>query len=324
MQNYIIRRILISIPILFFITIFIFILIEMAPGDPIAAMLMGDEQFQMQIDDYERMMEIQRRRLGLDQPPHVRYFLWIQQLMRGNLGNSLIYEDSVMEMIAPRILPTMLIMSIALVISTVVGVIVGCISAIRQYSVLDYSSTIVSFIGISVPNFFLALLFIYIFSLVLGIFPSRGMYNIREGITFAGVARHAVLPSLVLSWDMMAHNLRYTRSSMLDVIKQDYIQTARSKGLSERIVMYKHAFRNAMLPVITILGLRLQMLFGGSVIIETVFSWPGLGRLAIDAVYNKDYPVIMAFNLIIAVIVLFSNLLTDIIYSFIDPRIKYD
>lgn len=324
MSNYIIRRILISIPILFIVTVIIFTLIELAPGDPIAAMLMGDEQFQMQIEDYEQMMEIQRRRLGLDQPPYIRYFRWLQQLFRLNLGNSLIYEETVLEMIAPRILPTILIMATAIIFSTLIGIIIGSISAVKQYSILDYSSTVISFLGISVPNFFLALLFIYIFSLRMGWLPSRGMYNIREGITVMGVARHMILPALVLSWDMMAHNIRYTRSAMLDVIKQDYINTARSKGLSERVVMFKHAFRNAMLPVVTIIGLRLQMLFGGSVIIETVFSWPGLGRLAIEAVYNKDYPVIMAFNLIIAIIVLLSNLLIDIVYSFIDPRIKYD
>ena len=227
-------------------------------------------------------------------------------------------------MISDRIGGTLLIMGIALLESSVLGIIVGIISAVWQYSLVDYLGTFFSFTGVSMPSFFIALLFIYMFSLRLGWFPAAGMYDPGQEPTFLTLLYHAFLPSLVLGWDSMANITRYTRSEVLETIRQDYVTTARAKGLAEGIVIGKHVLRNALLPVVTIIGLRIPWLIGGAVIVETVFAWPGLGRMSVNAVYNKDYPVIMSFNLLIAVGVLVTNLLTDISYGIIDPRVRYE
>lgn len=325
MGGYIVRRLLIAIPVLFIVTVIVFLLVELAPGDPITAMLVGEDMLYVQGSlDRDAFVEAQKERLGLNAPPWVRYGRWLGGVLRGQLGHSILWEESVSSLIMERIPRTLLLMGIALTLSTIVGVLIGFVSAVRRYSWLDHFATLLSFGGISIPNFFLALILIYVFALTLKWLPTSGMYTIGRPESFADLLTHAVLPSLVLGWDTTANLVRYTRAGVLQVLREDYVQTARAKGLSEWSVLGRHVFRNALLPVVTILGVRLPSIIGGSVIVETVFAWPGLGKLAVDAVYNKDYPIIMGFNLMMAVAVLGANLMTDVVYAFVDPRIRYD
>lgn len=324
MASYIIRRVIISVPVLFLVTVVIFVFVDLSPGSPIVAMLTGEEMLTVNSSSQQEFIAAQKERLGLNAPAPIRYLKWLSGVIRGKLGVSLIYSESVSKMISDRIGGTLLIMGIALLESSVLGMIVGIISAVWQYSLVDYLGTFFSFTGVSMPSFFIALLFIYMFSLKLGWFPVAGMYDPGQEPAPLTLLYHAFLPSLVLGWDSMANITRYTRSEVLETIRQDYVTTARAKGLAEGIVIGKHVLRNALLPVVTIIGLRIPWLIGGAVIVETVFAWPGLGRMSVNAVYNKDYPVIMSFNLLIAVGVLVTNLLTDISYGIIDPRVRYE
>ncbi|HAF70264.1 MAG: ABC-type dipeptide/oligopeptide/nickel transport system, permease component [Acetothermia bacterium 64_32] len=323
MLNYVIRRLLLAVVVLIIVTIGIFMLIEISPGDPVAMMLTGQEMLLVTASKQQEFIEAQRERLGLNVPAPIRYVKWLAGVSKGQLGFSMIYSEPVTKMIGERVGPTLLLMGIALFISAVFGVLIGIISGVWQYSVVDYVSTLFSFAGISVPSFFLALIIIYLFALRLHWFPAAGMYTIGGPGGLSDLLWHACLPSTVLAWDNMANLVRYTRSAILETIKAEYVTAARAKGLSEKRVILLHVLRNALIPVVTIIGLRIPYFFGGAVIIETVFAWPGLGRLLVEAVYSKDYPVILGLNLIIALAVLLTNLLVDLSYAFIDPRIKY-
>lgn len=319
MGQYLLRRLLISIPVLLGITIATFAIINKAPGDPIdslvspeAAAALGPEWAKQQ-----------REALGLNKPLPVRYVLWAGEVLKGNLGYSLKDRQPINQKIAERIWPTLKLMSMALLISLLIAIPLGIISAIRQYSWIDYLSTILGFTAVSIPSFFLALAAIYLLSLKLKWLPSSGMYTVGGQASFFDSFSHLILPATVLGLAEAAPLIRYTRSSMLEVIRQDYVNTARAKGLHERTVIWRHALRNALIPLITIVALNLPRLLGGTVIIEAVFAWPGMGTLAITAVQSRDYPIIMAINLITAIMILISNLLADLIYAIVDPRIKY-
>ena len=318
MIRYIIRRLLISIPVLFGITVIIFVLANLMPGDAVTAMVTDEAPISGQA------LEARRAQLGLDQPMPVRYVIWVQQLLRGNLGYSFVTSVSIGATIAKRVPATLELMGVSLLFSNHIGVNLGIVSAIKQYSLLDYVLTILGFAGLSVPVFFLGMLLIYIFALRLGWFPTSGMRTAGEPFSLQDNLRHLVLPALSLGVLRTAVFLRYTRASMLDVLQSDYITTARGKGLTENLVIIRHAMRNALIPIITIVGLNLPVLFAGAVIIETVFQWPGMGLLYITAVRQRDYPMIMGLGLIFAIVVLMSNLLTDITYAFADPRIRYE
>lgn len=318
MAQYIIRRILMAIPILIGITIINFLLINLAPGDPLDALI--DPNAAVNAGAQEQL----REEMGLNKPLIVRYGIWLKELLTGNLGYSYVKNVPVTERIMARLPATLLLTVTALIISIVVGIPLGMLSAMKQYSPLDYSFTFLAFAGISVPNFFLALGAIYIFSLTLHWLPPFGMVSLRTDLPrWLDILRHLILPASVLALATTGSLIRYARTSLLEVKGMDYITTARSKGLRERKVLYSHAFRNALIPLITVIGLRLPALFGGSVIIETVFSWPGIGQLAIESITDRDYPQIMALLLITAVLVLFANLVTDIVYAYADPRIRY-
>jgi peptide/nickel transport system permease protein len=253
----------------------------------------------------------------------VRYVLWLKEVARGNLGFSYKDRQPINQKIRERIGPTLKLMGTALLLSLIIAVPLGVLSAIRQYSFLDYFATVSGFTAISIPSFFLSLAAIYIFALKLNWLPSSGMTTVGQPATFGDGAKHLILPALVLGLAEAAPLIRYTRSSMLEVIRQDYVTTARAKGLREGAVIWRHALRNALIPLVTIIALNLPRLLGGTVIIEAIFAWPGMGTLAITAVQARDYPVIMAINLITAFLILGSNLLADVIYAVIDPRIKY-
>ena len=226
------------------------------------------------------------------------------------------------EIVGERMFATLELTSSALVISTILGTLFGIISALRQYSFYDYGLSIVSLFGISIPTFFFALVALYIFSLKLHLIPSFGMYRADQGFTILSNLHHLAMPAFILSIDSMAGNTRYARTAMLEVLKADYVTTARAKGLAEYVVIGRHAFRNALLPMITISTLRLPGLIGGAVLIEVMFSWPGMGLLSIEAIFKRDYPILMGLTFFSATLVLYANLLADILYAFADPRIR--
>jgi peptide/nickel transport system permease protein len=309
----------ISVPVVLGITVATYVIVNLAPGDPVSALIDPASAATLGPD----FIEHQKEALGLNQPLPVRYVLWLKEIAGGNLGFSLVDRQPIVNKIVERIWPTVRLMLTALTVAVVVAIPVGVLSALRQYSMLDYVVTVGGFAAISLPSFFLALVAIYVFALKLGWLPTAGMVTVGEAPSLVDSLRHLVLPALVLGLAEAAPLIRYTRSSLLEVIRQDYVTVARAKGLNERIVIYRHALRNTLIPLVTVIALSLPRLFGGVVIVEAVFAWPGMGTLAIGAVANRDYPLIMAINLISAVIILLSNLLADIAYAFIDPRIKY-
>lgn len=319
MGKYILRRLIISVPVIFGITIVVYLLINLAPGDPVTAMI--DPQQAMAMGP--GWVEQQREQLGLDQPLPVRYGIWLKEAVQGNLGYSFVDRQPVVDKIQARIWPTVKLMLTAELIALVVGLPIGVMSALKQYSVTDYLATIFAFAAISIPSFFLALGAMYVFSVQLGWLPTAGMSTIGGTSSLLDSLHHLVLPAVILGLAQAPPLIRYARSSMLETLRQDYIQTARAKGLRERIVISRHALRNASIPLVTVVALDLPRLLGGTIIIEQVFAWPGMGTLAITAVQGQDYPVIMAINLISAVLILSSNLLADVMYAVIDPRIKY-
>jgi peptide/nickel transport system permease protein len=315
MRAFIIRRLLIALPVTLLITLIMFVIINLAPGDPID-MFVGQQG--LKLDEIERI----RTSLGLNEPIYVRYVKWLGQLFQGNLGYSYLDNQPVIHRLAERLVPTFSLMIFVIILSHAVALPIGVLSAIRQYSWLDYLATGIAFFGVSFPNFFAGLVAIYVFSLSLGWLPTGGLETIGAGFSVADRVYHLLLPGMVLAFREMGVLVRYTRSSMLDVIRQDYVRTARAAGLSEWSVTFRHALRNALLPLITMLGLMIPRLFAGVVIIEQIFQWPGMGRLAIEAILSRDYPVLMGLTLSSAVAVLLGNLLADILYAMADPRIR--
>ena len=323
LRTYIIRRILVVIPIFLLISIIIFFMVHAAPGDP-ARILVG-ERSRIRPEVREEWM----RRLGLDQPVPVQYILWLGRLLQGNLGYSFQNNKPVTQAIGERVQLTLELMLVAEIISVMIGVVLGVIAAVKHYSVIDGLTSLVALIGYSTPNFWLAMMLILVFALQLRWFPPGGTQTL--GITFATPLhslvdhlKHLVLPVSVLVLVWTAYLFRMVRTSMLEVLGQDYITTARAKGLKERIVIYKHALRNALLPVITYEGYSVGYLFAGAVVIEYVFNWFGLGSFIVDMTILRDYPSVIGIAVVIAVMVLMANLAADIAYAFADPRIRYD
>lgn len=313
MGKYILKRILIAIPVLIGITLIDYAIMCLA-GSPLE-MLKGPR-----ISD--AALQAKEIAAGLDKPLIVQYFVWLFQLLQGNLGYSMKSYEPVSAMIGSHIGPTLLLMGASLALSLLIAVPAGIYSAVKQYSKGDYAVVTASFIGSSIPSFFLALILIYIFTVKLGILPSGGMNTLGMDGSVADTIRHMVLPVTVLAVSLAGSNIRYIRSSFLEILQQDYLRTARAKGIGYKRVIWKHAMRNALLPIVTVIGMQIPMLFGGAVIIEQVFSWPGLGLMTMTAIMGRDYPVIMGVCLLSAVVVLVSNLITDILYALVDPMIQ--
>jgi peptide/nickel transport system permease protein len=270
------------------------------------------------------MRRIITLRYGLDQPLPVRYVRWFVEAMQGNLGYKLGGVGlPVLDTVMRGLGASLLLMGTALLIGIFVGIPLGMLSALRQYSKLDYALTGVAFLGISIPSFMLGLLGLYIFGLTIRIFPIGGMVTAGQPFSLPDLISHLALPALILGVAYVAILMRYTRSAMLEVLGSLYITTADAKGLPPRIVITRHALRNALIPIVTIIGLSLPELVGGAVIIETVFSWPGLGSMMVEAVTGRDYPMIMGLSLVVAIFVLIANLVTDVAYAVVDPRIRY-
>ncbi len=319
MLKYIARRLLLSIPVIIGITILSFIIMKLSPGDPLANFINPS----ISMED----LEVSREALGLNDPLFVQYFKWIGQVVRGNFGYTYSGNHSISGLILERLPNTIILTLSAFVLSFVLGIPIGVIAAVRKNTRVDYGLTFFSLVGVAIPSFFFGLLVIYLFALVLGLFPSGGMINIRAGYTgyayFTDVLHHLILPAIVLSLGNIASVSRFTRSNMLDVLKEDYIRTAKAKGLRNKAIVYKHAFRNALIPVVTIFGLSIPFLFSGAYITESIFNWPGMGQLGITAIQNREYGIIMALNLITATLVLLGNLTSDILYAIVDPRIRH-
>lgn len=314
MYRYIIKRILIAIPVLIGITMIDFLIMNMV-GSPLE-MLQGARISQ-------EALEVKKVALGLDQPVYLQYLSWLKQLLQGNLGYSIKNYQPVSKMIATYIGPTLLLMTTSLIVSMLIAIPAGIYSAVRQYSIGDYSIVTLSFLGSSVPSFFLALILIYIFTIKLGWLPSSGMGTLGMKQNVLDVIRHMVMPVIVLAVSMAGTNIRYVRSAMLEILQQEYLRAAKAKGIGRFLVINKHALRNALIPIVTVLGMHIPVLFGGAIIVEQVFRWPGLGLMTMSAIINRDYPVIMGVCLMSAMVVLLANLITDILYALVDPTIKY-
>lgn len=321
MKNYILRRLLQMIPVFFGIILIMFIIVEAAPGDVVSGMI--DPKMTP-----EQKAEL-REKLNPDLPVYQKFFSWVGELFKGNLGYSAKHKRPVTEVIGMLIGPTFKLAIISMIIAILIGVPAGIISATRQYSKTDYALTIFSLIGISLPSFFFGLLLIKIFAVDLQWFP---VFGLRDPLLssadwwtrFIDSVRHLVLPCTVLGLSSAATFMRYTRSSMLEVIKQDYIRTARAKGLKEKVVIYRHAFRNAMIPIITLIGFWIPSLLSGAIMTESVFGLPGLGKTMLEAVTGRNTPLIIGISGMTALLTLLAALLADILYAIADPRIKYD
>jgi len=320
MGRFIARRLVQAIPVILAIAVLAFLIVHLAPGDPVN-ILLGEygstPEFREQI----------RRHYGLDQPVLVQLGIYFSRVFRGDLGFSLYFNQPVLELIAQRLPATVLLMTTQLIFAVVTGVLLGSAAARHPYSALDNATTTLGLVGYSMPVFWIGLLVILFFSTGLGLFPSGGMVSAREQLRGAAaivdVLRHLVLPAFTLGLVNLALYARLTRASLLDVLAQDYIRVARAKGLEDRHVTLHHGLRNALLPVVTILGIDLGRMVGGAVLTETVFAWPGVGTLTFTALQTRDYPLIVGVFVLVSVAVILANLMVDVMYSLLDPRVRY-
>ena len=329
MTTYILRRLLGAVPLVLGIATIVFFVVNLAPGDPALRYMNPNLS--------PEALEQIRVNMGLDQPVHVRYVKWMMALARGDLGYSFTRNRPVLDIIK-EVLPNSLLLSVtAIGIAFVVGILLGIIQAVRQYSILDSATSVLSLFFYSMPSFWLALMMVLTFSLFARNvwdwpiwFPASDIQDVAQYPFMTPWEKvqdrlwHLALPATSLALVLAAGIARFTRGSRLEVIRQDYVRTARAKGLSEPVVILKHALRNGLIPVITLLGLYLPFLFSGTVFIESVFAWPGMGKLIVDAITQRDYPVIMAGSLIFANMVVVGNLIADMLYAIVDPRIRYD
>lgn len=313
MWTYIIRRLLATIPVAGVVAIFVFLLVHLAPGDP-AAVIAGNYAMPK---DVERI----REKLGLNKPIHIQFAKWISQVLRGDLGDSIFSDMPVTKLIKQRIEPTLSLAIVSIIIAIVLAVPMGVLAAWKAGTWIDYLVMIFAVFGFSIPVFVIAYILIYCFSLQAHIFPVQGFVSIREGVL--PFLRSITLPSICLGLIYAALIARITRASLLEVLAEDYIRTAHAKGLSSRVVLIRHALKNASVPIVTIIGVGIALLIGGVVVTESVFNISGLGRLVVDSVLARDYPVIQGIILMFSGIYLLINMLVDISYTFLDPRIQY-
>jgi peptide/nickel transport system permease protein len=313
--QYLLRRLFESILILGVISVLMFTLISLYPGGIMNAY---EENPDVTSADYQRL----RDKYGLDDPIPLRYVKWLRSVVTGDWGVSFVSKQPAIEEIAARLPNTLLLMGVAFIITLLIAIPLGILSALRQYSWLDNALTVLAFGGNSLPVFWFGLLLIMVFHVWLGWFPGSGMWRLGVEKSWLDLARHMVLPVGMLALVSAAGYMRYMRSSMLDVVRQDYIRTARSKGIAERSVIVRHALRNALIPLATLIALDLPALFGGALFTETIFGWPGMARLFYERSLKSDMPVLMAIMIIFSALILFSNLLADLVYTLLDPRIR--
>jgi peptide/nickel transport system permease protein len=325
MFSYLLRRLIGAIPLLLGILTIIFFIIHLAPGDPMA------RYFNPNVSP--EVIAQMRRNLGLDQPLHIQYFRWITSFMRGDFGYSFGQMRPISEILPTVLWNTLQLTLVSLVVIFAVGMLIGIVQAVRQYSVTDNVLTFFALFFYSMPSFWLALMLILVFSLGASmwgwpiVFPASQMTSVGYEFMSTGEQirdrfMHIIMPAIALGIGGAAGIARYMRGSMLEVIHQDYIRTARAKGLSERRVVFQHALRNALIPIVTLIGLYLPYLLSGAVLVETIFAWPGMGRLIVDSIFQRDYPLVMATGFVVSVMVVAGNLLADLLYAVVDPRIR--
>ena len=313
MGKYIVRRIISLIPVLFFVSVIVFTITRIIPGDP-AAVMLGETATQEAV---ERL----RESLGLNDPLPVQYSHFLGDLLRGHLGDSPAYNKPVTELIA-RTLPNTLLLGItAIFLALLIAVPIGILSAWKQNSLIDYLSMLISLVGVSMPVYWLGMMLVYAFAVRINIFPAIGMGSLSEG--FLDVVIHLTLPAICLATIPMANFARITRSSMLEVIRQDYIRTARAKGLKESVVIWKHGLKNALIPILTVIGMQISMMLSGAVLTETIFSWPGMGRLIVDAIEKRDFVVVQGTIMFLAFAFVIITLIVDILYALVSPKIRF-
>lgn len=317
MSRYLIRRFIQLIPLLFFISVISFAVMQLAPGGPLAA-------YEHSPTMTAKQLAIIKHDLGLDQPPPIQYLHWVGGILRGEWGFSLTSGTPVSYLITERLGNTFELIAVAVVLTLILALLLGVLAAVRQYSVFDYCATFFSFVGYATPVFWLGLMAQLFFSVKLHWLPTAGMVTEGAPSSLGDAVSHLILPGFVLGVGLVAGWSRYLRSSMLDTLHQDYVRTARAKGLRQRIVVFKHALRNAMIPFVTAVALDVPLLFTGTLVVEIVFSWPGEGRLFYDSLQNRDYPTLMGVLLISSFGILFSNLIADVLYAWLNPRVQYD
>ena len=325
MLKYTIKRLLLSVPLVLGIITATFFMSHLAPGDPMDMYLEPRRQSQMD----PQVIELLRKKYGLDQPVHVQYVTWVKNLAQGDFGESFRYRRPVKDLLVESIPYTLQLTFLAIILDALVGISLGIISAVKQYTKLDKAVTVGSLVVYAIPSFWLALMLIMVFSVNLGWFPTSQTRSMNyDDLTAMGRILdrmwHLVLPVSIMGLAGAAGTARYMRSRLLEVLNEDYIMAARARGFRERTVIVKHALRNALIPIVTIYGMSLPFLLGGATIIETIFAWPGMGRLTVGAVGGRDYPIIMATVMIAAILTVLGNLLADITYAAVDPRVSYD
>jgi len=319
--KYIARRFVIAIPEIFIISLIVFLIMQAAPGDFL-------DQYRLDPSVSEKFLEQMKKELGLDKPVMVQYVIWLKNVIKGNFGYSFYYRRPVSSLIWERVFATLILSITSLSFAWILGVVVGTFSALKKYSIWDKLLTVVAFSGIAIPGFFLGLLLLYIAAKT-GWFPIAGMVSIEHSQMtswerFKDLAWHLILPSFALGFGTFAVLMRYMRGSLLDVLNEDYVTFARAKGLPERMVIYKHAMRNAINPMITLLGYSISGLLGGAIIIENIFAWPGMGRLVYQALLQQDIYVVMAASILGAVMLIVGNLIADILLALVDPRVRFE
>ena len=313
MSWYLVRRLLLTLPVLFFVSVIVFSLINLIPGDP-ARIMLGEEASR-------EALSALRKEMGLDRPRYVQYLLWLNHVARGDFGRSVRDGRPVLDTLLLKLPVTIELAVTSLVVAWVIAIPAGVVAAWKQRTALDYAATTVALAGISVPNFWLGIMMIYLFAVNLRLLPPSGY--IEPWIDLARSLKLMVMPSIVLGAALAALVMRLLRSSMLEVLGTDYIRTARAKGLDDVVVLIRHAMKNAMIPVVTVMGLQLSGLLGGAVITETIFAVPGLGRLTVDSILTRDYPMVQGVVLFAALAVVATNLIVDLTYAVLDPRIRH-
>ena len=316
MRRYVARRLLLLVPVLVGVSIVIFMVLHLTPGDP-AEVMLGSQATR---EDLERL----RADLGLNEPLHVQYARWVAHVARGDLGRSLWMKRPVLNEVLGRLQATLVLTGAALVLSTAVGIVLGVASAARPNSVLDRLSAVASLFGASMPVFWLGIVLMVIFALWLGWLPASGMYAPYGGGDLRDLLAHLALPAVTLAAASVTIIARLTRSTMLDILGQDYIRTARAKGLVERGVVLRHGLKNALVPIVTVVGVQAGYLLGGAVLTETVFAWPGVGTLMVQGILARDFPLVQGCVLVVALSFVLVNLAVDLLYAWLDPRIRYE
>lgn len=318
MGRYLLRRILLMLPTLIIVTFLVFLLLFLSPGDPVLLLVPVEEHNQLTDDELDQL----RSELGLDRPIYIQYADWLLDVLRGDLGRSIHQRRPVVDLLTARFPVTLELALLSVFVASIVAIPIGIYTAVKPGGIGDFIGNIAALAGVSAPNFWVALILIVVFAVHLRWLPAGGFVRITDD-----PVRHIermILPVITLSTALMAVTMRLTRSSMLEVLNEDYVRTAKSKGLGQRRIVLFHALKNALIPVVTTVGLQIGRILGGTIVIELIFSFPGMGKLMLDAIYGRDFPVVQGSVLLITLAFMAINLVVDFTYSFIDPRIRYD